>query len=311
MKKFIFKIIILTLLLIVLDYLGGGLLAYTVRHTNKGEFGRHNYISNIMTDDILIMGSSRAYRHYDSKVISDSFNLSCYNCGELGNGIIYNYGIYQLLNRRYHPKIIIFDVMPNFDLLKGEENNKYIKWFKVFYDEHLLSPIINRIDKTETIKMKSKLYRFNSIFLDVIFDYFAKDSHLETKGFDPVDEEMDTLKIDHNKKTYQFSEDYDSLKIIFIKKFVEEVTRNDTKLFFVVSPLWYGMDSTKLEPIKKICEECSIPFWDYANDSNYIHQNQFFYNPTHLNKFGANYFTKELTTKLMSHLHFEKTFSNR
>lgn len=53
---------------------------------------RCEYIANKATDDIIILGSSSATHHYVLQIIEDSLGLSCYNCGEEGNGVVLAYG---------------------------------------------------------------------------------------------------------------------------------------------------------------------------------------------------------------------------
>ena len=101
MRKFLFKIALFFIIIAIIDVLSGKCFAYLVEHTKGGDNLRNNFICNSMNDDILIFGSSRALHHYNPAIISDSLHLSCYNCGQDGNGAILNEARYQLILKRY------------------------------------------------------------------------------------------------------------------------------------------------------------------------------------------------------------------
>ena len=134
MKKFLIKIGIFFSFVLIFDVLSGKVFSFLVDHAKGGDNKRNNYICNEVKEDILIFGSSRALHHYNPIIISDSLKMSCYNCGQNGNGAILNYGRYQLICQRYHPKVLIYDVLADFDLLVGEDSHKYLGWIRAYYD---------------------------------------------------------------------------------------------------------------------------------------------------------------------------------
>lgn len=74
---------------------------------NRRIYKTDNFISDEVDANILIFGSSRAAHHYVPSILSDSLDMSCYNCGMDGNGIIYGYGKLKTITARYYPKIVI------------------------------------------------------------------------------------------------------------------------------------------------------------------------------------------------------------
>lgn len=220
MKKYIIKIAIFFLLAIVVDVIAGKTFSYLVDHTKGGDNGRNNYICNEVNQDILIFGSSRAVHHYNPLVLSDSLGLSCYNCGQNGNGSILNYGRYQLICQRYHPQILVYDIIPAFDLIKGEDNHKYLGWLRAYYNKKGIPEVFESVDSTEMYKMMSQMYRYNSKFIQIVSDYIHPLQSEGIMGFRPLDEEMDTMKISKNpKKKVDYS--FDSLKISYLKKLID------------------------------------------------------------------------------------------
>ncbi len=294
MKRFLIKIGIFLVALIVADKAFGMLFSYMAENAKGGYVGHHKYITDKLAEDILIFGSSRAIHHYNPQIISDSLGMSCYNCGQDGNGIILFYGLWQMIKERYHPKMIIYDVSTTFDLYEGDSNQRYLGWLRSDYDRKGVKQIFSDVDPSEAIKMQSNLYRYNSKFLQVLTDYVHPIFHIGGDGFLPLKGEMDKLKV---KESTSVSKQYkiDSLKIKYLNKFISEVTETDSvKLFFVVSPSWYGSDSSDYQPLRDLCKKRNVMLVDYSGNRNFVHCDEFFKDGVHLNAIGADTFTKEL-----------------
>lgn len=296
MKKFIFKIIIIFTIVAILDYFFGVVMGHVVNNINVGGQGRDNYICNVAEEDILVFGSSRAVHHYNSTILEDSLGMSCYNCGEEANGFILSYGRLLMALERHCPKVIIQDITAEFDLHKND-NHKYLGWLKTRYERVGVSEIFDAIDKTESYKMKSQMYRYNSKFLQNIFVYLTSVStDMGIKGYRPINEPFDSMKIVKTEKPDD--KEIDSLKIEFIHRYLE--LAQNSKIYFVVSPIWYGMDSEEIAPIAQICKERNIPLFDFSNNPKYVHNDEYFKDGTHLNAFGADEFTKDLIKEIKS-----------
>ena len=82
----------------------------------------------------------------------------------------------------------------------------------------------------------------------------------------------------------------------YINKLIDEL--EGSKLYFVVSPRWYGMDSIQFKPIMEVCKDRRIPFIDFSNDPKYVHHDDYFKNGNHMNARGADEFTRDLITNL-------------
>lgn len=295
MKRFVVRLSLFLLIIIASDLLIGHCLGYIVGNIKEGGQGRNNYIANEANEDILVFGSSRAVHHYNTPMLEDSLGLSAYNCGDDGAGIILSYARLEMIKERHQPKIVIHDVCDDFDFLEGD-NSKYLGRLRPYYDKKVIRPIFYSIDKTEKYKMISNLYRYNSVFLQNIYTYLTgKANDGGEKGFRPVYEELDKMKI-RNETDEILNEACDSLKIEYIKRFIDSA--KGSKLYFIVSPIWYGMNSKRLQPVKEICDVYGVPFIDYSNDPKYVHQDEYFSDGMHLNARGASEFTKDIIKML-------------
>ena len=291
MKRFLIRIALFFALVAVADMLGGFVLNYLARHAKGGFTQRDNYICDKLETDFLLMGSSRCVRHYNPQIITDSLGLSCYNTGQMGNGIILNYGRLRMIDERKKPQLVVYDVMPEFDIFQGEDNHRYLAWLKQHYVREGIADIFETIDGTEKYKMQSRLYRYNSRVVELLADYLHPISEARSDGFSPLNGELDKSKIRQETGDVTIPK-VDEIKMRYVNKLIDEL--NGSKLYFVVSPRWYGLDSTQFEPIIEVCQQRGIAFIDFSNDPKYVHQDIYFKDGNHMNARGADEFTKDL-----------------
>ena len=291
MKNFLLRIFIFACFLCAIDALAGVIFPKLVDSAKGGDNWRNNYICKNANEDILIYGSSRAIHHYNPLIIENSLGMSCYNCGQDGNGIILNYGRFQMIRQHHKPKIVIYDVLPGFDLCAGDDNHKYLGWLKAYYECEGIPQIFASVDKTETYKMMSNLYRYNSRFVQIVSDCIRPMQASGINGYRPLQGDMDKMKIS-KKKSENIEIKFDSLKLDYWKKLI--VGRNNCKLIIVISPTWSGMEPKEYLPLQKMCEENGLPFINFANDLKYLHNVAYFKDGAHLNSRGADEFTRDL-----------------
>ena len=130
--------------------------------------------------------------------------------------------------------------------------------------------------------------------LGVDLNVFKYVPEQESDGFSPQKGELDPSKIRRGNSlpATKVKLKYDPLKEEYIRKMIDKVA--GSKLYFVVSPIWYGMDTLQFQPVKEICREWGIPFIDYSNDTKYVHQDKWFKDGNHMNERGADEFTMDL-----------------
>ena len=292
MRKFLIKLVVFAALLFGIDRGMGVAMSYFSDHAIGGYVAHHNFINNEMVKDVLIFGSSRAVHHYDAKMIGDSLGWTCYNCGQDGSGIILNYGEWLMIKERCTPRLIIYDLQDTYDVYEDEPDTKFLGWLKPYYDRDGISEIFDDVAKTEKWKMMSMMYRNNSKALQIMSDYLHPMYEIDNYGFMPMDLQMDTMQVRKGAAAVkEMLPKIDGLKVMYLEKFIKSL--NGTKLVISISPLWYGQDERRLKPVLEICKKYNIPFVDFSNDKKYVHNNEFFYNGTHLNTKGAEEFTRD------------------
>ena len=259
MKQFVLKVLVFFAIIAIVDIAGGWGLKWLATHARGG------------------------------------FTLRDNNSGQMGNGIILNYGRLKMINERQKPKLVVYDLHPGFDMLVGDDNHRYLTWLKGHYDRDGIADIFCSVDNTERYKMISQLYRYNSRIIELVSDYLQPLSHSKPDGFSPLKGSLDRLKI-RNKSQIEHVYRFDELKLAYINKYIQEVGADH--IVFVVSPSWYGMDSLQFAPVEDICKKKHIAFYNFSNSPKYVHHDEYFKDGNHMNADGADEFTKDLVKVL-------------
>ena len=297
MRLFVLKLAFFFIGFLILDYSIGKVFDYIQVNAKGGATFRDNHICDELTCDILLLGSSRCEHHYNPMIISDSLGMSCYNAGQAGNGIIVAYARYLMMSERKKPRLVVYDIIPEFDLLKGYDNHRYLTWLKPRFDKDFIKEIFEDVDKTEKYKMLSNLYKYNSHFIEIIIDYLHPISDSSIQGYEPLYGEMDKNKISSETGDNKSDEyDFDPLKLNYIEKLINYAGRDS--ILFTISPIWYGMDVESYKPLMELCKAKGVRLLDFANAPKYIHNDYFFKDGKHLNAKGADSFSRELINYL-------------
>lgn len=279
-----------------MDLITGKTLTFLLSNNSDYEsLGRTNYIITKTYEDCLIFGSSKASHHYVPKIISDSINIESYNCGQDGNGIYFVYPTVKTILSRYNPKLIIYDIKPEFDIYKYESNERYLSVFKGFYGKNeIIDSIICALDGTQKYKQMSLTYNFNSSITSPIVGYINRNKRNANNGLLPL---YGNFKGEINSKT-----NYDSIdetKIKLLKKLCD-FCKDKTRLVFIVSPSIYTENIQDYEPIINLCKEFNLPFLFYGNEKDFVGNREYFKDPVHLNYNGAIHYTKKIVQDIKS-----------
>lgn len=308
-KKFIRKILFFILFLFVLDRTSGALMKYLFFSQQSGKYYRMSYAINETKADIVIFGSSRAHTQYIPSIISKKLNLSCYNAGVKGEGILFASAIQDMMLERHKPNVIILNIDPAL-LDKFPKFYERISDLLPHYGNHPeeMKIYIELKGKYEFIKLLSKLYPYNSKILYII-KYFFKPQP-DYNGYTPMYEKLRFNNYDSNvdmKDFYNNDEsDLDSNYVDCFNNFVANSLNAKAKLIFVLSPFYLPVGvkdniikyCVSLRNMNSIAEKYHIPFIDFSNDPLFTLNNNLFDDISHLNDEGANLFSEKLADSL-------------
>lgn len=297
MKIFFKKLIIFIIIIICIDFIFGVIIKKIIKSAIGGETAVEKYISDGANEDIIILGSSRASHHYIPQLFGDSLGLSCYNLGLDGNGIILMYGRIKMILNYHSPKFIIYDIFPPFDINIGDDNVKYLDRLKWHYSDSSINKIFQIVDKTETYKMNSHMYRYNSKILQIINDtYQYSDDH--HKGYLPLYGIIDKFPQNNHKKERIPK---DKIKLDFLEQLIIDIPK-DCKLIFTISPYYFQQNEEYINPIKILCDKYKIPLLDFSCDPFFNENKNLFKDSYHLNNEGAIIYTNYVIKELIKHI---------
>lgn len=301
MAKFIGKILLFFALLTVIDIVCGYGFNVLKKNAMGGDTRKNYFIAEECCDEILVLGSSRAVRHYDPQIIEDKLRESCYNCGEPGCGIITAYARYRLVASRKKPKVVLYEVTPRFDYYKTDDYSKYLGRVRQYSDKPVIRNLFIELgDDLEKIRLLSKMYQNNSCIANNIIDNISGSNVID--GYKPLRGKMAPGAYQPN--------DYsvcgiDSVKLSYIEKLIVELQKDGVKLFFIVSPKAISkeaaeMEKAEYEPIISLCNQYGIPFFNHLYMESISDNIQYFHDFHHLNFEGAKKYTEEICSELLN-----------
>lgn len=287
MKKFVIRIIIFCCLLVAIDIVAGYGFRYLVKHAKSGYTRRGNEIIAEMTDDIIILGSSRARSHYNPNIISDSLGMTCANIARDGQGIVLMYGMQKMVNRRYAPKVMLYEVTESSDLLVSD-NSSFLNHLKYYYHVDGIDSIFWDIDPTERIKMISNIYQHNNNVIGLVGDNHFSKQNIK-RSFNPLTGVIpyEPEDKDEDDEIYE----YDELKLKYLERLINE-RHSDTKLIFLVSPRYKKKSDKVLDPLYALAQKHGIPVVSHYTDTTFTQHREYFRDSGHLNSEGADAYTK-------------------
>lgn len=290
MKKFISYIVLFFVIVCIVDFGFGKAVDKLCSTAKDGEKSKIYYIANKMDEDVVIMGSSRAYRHYVPHVLEDSIKMSVYNAGCSNMGIVCNYGLYKAFKKTHTPKTIIYEVYYT-DFAEGDITT-YLDNLRLLKNDKDICEYIASFSSDDRWKMYSSLYCYNTKWIYIVQENIKSSMTLD-KGYAP-DKGKLTYKPEKPKNEYKI----DSLKIRTFKDFIKEVSNDNTSLILTVSPLYYGDNFSWIEWARDIASDFNIPFYDYSRDELFFENNELFYDQIHLNEEGSILFSQKIAHKL-------------
>jgi hypothetical protein len=311
-KLFIKNILLFVTPFILVSYFLDVFISTNLKKSNSMAQKEYSTWNDILDEkinaDIAIYGASRAWVHINPTKITDSLNISAYNLGIDGH----NFWLQNLRHLLYFknntkPKLIIhsldiFTLEKRKDLYNPDQFLPYMLWNKDiqkatidyvgynFFDYKI--PLIRYYGKYKSLLTAGELYFFpqwNSI--EKIKGYQGQPL-IWNNDFD--------LAI---KKMKGYTAILDTASIALFDKYLQECKNNNIRIIFVYTPEYIeGQKFVKnrndiIEKYKFYSKKYDIPFYDYSNDS-ISYNKTYFYNASHLNKDGAEFFTNKFIDTL-------------
>jgi hypothetical protein len=296
------KLLLLLFALFILDRKGGDVLEKYYFTQKSGEGSITTYALDECKDDVLIFGSSRANHHYVSKLIGDSLQLSCYNLGRNGMNILYADALLKEILKRYHPKMIILDVMENeFSFLSINNGLKKTTTALLPYlDEHpALASVISLSGDYEVAKAKlSNIYPYNSLLIPILQHHLTDVGMKNENGFQPLTKKMDVEKENQWLRSIP-APVIDTNSVNVMQEFLKIVSANNIVLYAIISPAYLQVPNQKeVAMMNDILQQYHFTLWNYSGDSTWSTHPELFRDAVHLNEEGAIVFSEDVVQRI-------------
>lgn len=298
---FLAKAFLFLIMLIILDFSIGSILKYFYFKQSSGLLYRTTYSLDSTTAEFLILGSSTANHHYDSRIFEKRLGISTYNTGRDGNTIFYNYAIFQSVLKRYKPKIVVLDFNAREFKLNPDDYDRISSLLPYYKKNPELHSIIQLKGFNEKYKLLSKIYPFNSLLFTIAIgntDFNKSREHInDENGYIPLNH-IWTRKISTEKSVANY--ELDSNKMNTLKSIIEKCKSYNIQLYITVSPRFikYTGDLS-VEIMREIANKSNIPFYDYSRDTSFWKHGEYFADKFHLNNTGAEIFSNKVINKII------------
>lgn len=297
MKRFILKLLLFSILLWLCDFaLSGVFKLYD--YTNQGAIHKVHEITTSKTPQLLVLGSSRASHHYDSRILQDSLGIEVFNAGLDGKGLAIGYGLFAAVSQRGYPKYIICELTPSFDLQDESGSATGLNMLYPYIYNPTISKLICDFDESEKFKLYSNAYRLNSSLFRLIPSIFMKNED-SLSGFIPLygklDKEIEKTNKDSEENVKDNISDnkikVDPVKEKYLRSLIEQARSNGCEIFFAISPVYGGDDLSSYKEELEIINEYNGVLLNHLNDASIIYDSSLFQDRTHMNVDGARLFT--------------------
>lgn len=301
-KKIIFKLFLVVLIIMLSDQAAGLLLRYFYFRESSGVGHHTTYSIKNTSEEIIILGSSRANRSYVPDVFGEKLGKSCYNAGRDGCYLLYNYAVFTAITERYTPEMVIFDINPDDLAFRPSEYDRLSMLLPYYRDHPEIRRILDRRGPFERIKHISAVYPYNSMLLQIMagnLEYNKQRLPENLKGYMPLYQSVQPGQTEISDSTPVDTLDHGNVKRDLAKTQALEdiITISDKKnirLIFVFSPIRRIIGNNDFADYLShlsATKGLDITVLDHSNDSVFINNPSWFADINHLNDTGARIFS--------------------
>ena len=298
LKKILFAIAGFIVCFLILDFGIGRFLDWAIKQMpSEGErVAKSEYVMNKVDADFIVIGSSRAEAHYDSKVIKEAFpEYSVFNCGVDGQLFYYINTSFNALMDRYTPKVVVWDVQLK-DLVDDTPENLSML-YPYYYSNDSVRTLLDSKDNTLKLMLWNNCYRYNGTASRILRAMRMSES--EKMGFSAHESGDKSRKIggeDICLKKQKLVDD----KVALLTSTIKRAKEKGIVLIFCVSPMYVNIEgeSGTIECLRNLSEQFDVPFVDDSQLSEFIRHESYWYDGGHLNAKGAKEFTGILISQI-------------
>jgi hypothetical protein len=296
------KVLCFVAMLVFLDWSAHEVLTVAFKRAEVGDTtgGAVNKIRKARAN-VVILGSSRARRHYDTTILSEKLGLSVRNAGCDGQGMPYVCGIADLLLQDYKPKLFVINIDER-SLVMLPAHYDRIAVLSPFIDE---SPVIREMiyhrGVFEPLKYLSRSFRYNGKVLGIAKGLFARDTTI--KGYAPLDRCFDPARA---QAVVEADSCNDPLLTRLLVNAIEAARSAGAEVVLSTGPRWFpdfklpAERKRLLQEIVVLSEKNEVPYVVITVEDTPVFRDPALYaDPSHLNRLGAEIYSNMLADRLI------------
>jgi hypothetical protein len=302
-REHIYKLVLFLLIIVLVDQFVGRFIAhYALKYKHDKRIGL--LVDNKLDQDIIVLGSSRALNGIDPNTIQKETNQTCFNLALSGSNIEFHETILELiLHSKNHPKTIIYNIDDpgTLDNLENEVIYRTEELYPYVYNDFINQTVADRLDKTYWVTKLSPTYHNNVNFMTTV-KYFVRGSEKISFEINNIDKYGANLmeghqkgkeNISYQKSLYKYENEVPSYVSSFLS-IISKCKNNNIQLIMVLPPTFYAPTlKFKKRILELINDQCIV--LDYSEK---FMDNRLFYNHGHLNKQGAQKFSKLIANQI-------------
>lgn len=293
-KKIAIALVGFCVCFLVLDFGVGKFFDWAIKQMpSEGErVAKSEYVINKVDADFLVIGSSRAEAHYDSKVIHEAFpEYSVFNCGVDGQLFYYANTAFNCIMDRYSPKIVIWDFQLK-DLVEDESENLSLVYPYYFQNKNVKA-VLDEQDATLKYILWNSCYRYNGTASRIL--RAARMPETNNMGF-LAHPTADASRKFNNKDVILKNQSLIDEKVKYLERTLERACEKDITIILCVSPMYSTLvgNSGTIKCLQELSKKYDIAFVDASQWDEFVHSDKYWYDAGHLNAVGATEFTKRL-----------------
>lgn len=303
MKRLFTSLLFITIALAATDWAGGRVMRWVNLNTNDVTGPKLRYMTEGISEDVVMLGASRCSRHYVPSILSDSLKMSVYNAGiDASENIYSHYIALNLILSRHTPKIVCLELM----------NEDYAKRQQSFTASSFFAPYIGVSSAADSIFMESgnywpyrlcHLYRYNAKAISNIGGLFINKHTGNDNGYIPIPQPAAyPAKIN----TAHTIHAVDSLKLHYLTRFIHKCQSRHITLVFTISPQYSRIDTDYYDVLRNMAQDHGIPLLDYHSQGLYTNTPEYFKDYMHLWDRGARQYSSIFAHDLKRYLYSQK-----
>jgi hypothetical protein len=304
MKRLFKNLLIISLPVILVLYLLNYIADTGLKRSGMPTFAEWNDIyTSRVNADLIIMGASRVEKMVSPFILDSVLGVSCFNLGIDGWCFNMQYAKFQIyMQHNTKPRYVVqgVDLMALTDNWGILFNDQFIPYLHDTIIENITDQYIGHFSLAEKY---IPLFKYNNKFgllQNGIAGYFSKNIEVSHKGYYPLQHDWDSSFINFKRQNPDGVHKVIPEKIIRrFNDYLSYCSQNNIKVIFEFAPVYYEellmeKDDAKIRKIfTDLSVKYNIPFLDYTRDS-LCYNKKYFYNSQHLNKIGAEIFSRHL-----------------